>query len=159
MDSTNKSDKTRPKPWFGSFALLLALSALGLSIFPSWIESVEEIDEPTLSERFSESASSAKESLMRKFKGEEGEGAIEEAGREISWAQISKIGGVGLGFAAVVFGIIAYVRREDLRLGATASVVGVTAIAWHNLFAAVALGVMLITIGFVVRGLAHHDTA
>ena len=148
--------KTRPKPWCGVVALTFALFALGISILPSWIESVDELDEKTLSESLSDKATDAKESLMRRFRGEETPEVIEPE-KEVSWEKISAVGGVALGFTAVVLGIIAYVRREDLRLGATAAVIGVTAIAWHNLFAAVALGVMLIVIGLVVRGLAHAE--
>lgn len=147
---------SKKKPWIGSLALLMAIAALALSILPAWIDSVEEIDKPTMSERLSDTATGAKESIMRKFRGEEAPEPVEE---QITWPQISKIGGVGLGFTAVVLGILAYVRREDLRLSGTAAVIGVTAIAWHNLFAAAALGVMLVAIGFVVRGLAHHDPA
>ena len=56
-------------------------------------------------------------------------------------------------------GLLGYVRREDSGLSGTAAVIGVAAIVWHKLFAAAAPGLMLVAIGVVVRGLAHHNTA
>ena len=145
--------KPGKRPWFGVIALLFAMTALALSILPVWMDSLGELQKPTMSQKFADTANKTRQALVSRWRGE---GSV-VGSRRLSLEEVSEVSAVALSFAGVVLGIIAYVSREDLRIGATAAVIGVTAIAWHHLFSALALGVMLIVMGLVVKSLSQAE--
>lgn len=66
---------------------------------------------------------------------------------ETNWRMIAIISASVVGFIGAVLGVISWIRREDLRLSQAAIGVGVIAIAFHHILAAVVVIIALALIG------------
>jgi hypothetical protein len=106
---------------------------------------------PTLEETTAEIAVNLKDAVKAKLTGEEYTPERPRRSRDADdWL---RIGTVCAGVVAIVLGLLAFIRREDLRVSGSAAVLGGAAVAFQ--FFALALGViaLVILIGAVLSNL------
>ena len=66
------------------------------------------------------------------------------------WRVVAVITASAFGFIGAALGAASWVRREDLRVSSAAVAVGVTAVAFHYIMAAVGVAIVLIIIAWLL---------
>ena len=128
------------KSWSGWIGLALGLVSLALALVPTWIAPLYDPPSKAVSQRASDWLGEIKDQAIAAIKLESTPPPLPEV--KNAWRD-PRIGTTSLlcGFAALVFGILAFVRREDQRLVACGIALGAGAIAaQHILTAALILG-------------------
>jgi hypothetical protein len=72
------------------------------------------------------------------------------APRETDWRVVAIITASAFGFIGAALGTAAWIRREDLRISGAAVAVGVTAIAFHYILAAIGVTIGLLVIAWLM---------
>ena len=129
------------KNQLGSLGVLLGLIALAIAIFHFWLGPVNTPEKP-LSESLTEKTINLKESLQAKLKGEDEPNVGRENQIDINRAII--ISSVTIAFLAIVCGVISFLKREELRYCASATVIGGSALAFHFIIVAIGSAVLLV---------------
>jgi hypothetical protein len=69
---------------------------------------------------------------------------------QTDWRVVAIITASALGFIGAAFGTASWIRREDLRISGAAVAVGVTAIAFHYIMAAIGVAIVCIIVGWIL---------
>ena len=68
----------------------------------------------------------------------------------VSWPTVFAIAAASAGLAGVGLGAVSWIRREDHRLSAAAVAVGLLAVAWHYIVAAIVVAVVLAVLALIL---------
>ena len=60
---------------------------------------------------------------------------------KVTWVQF------GLGFIAIILGVVSWIRKENHRVSASAAALGIIAVAWEYVLIAAAVAVLLLIVG------------
>ena len=138
-----------PRQTFGVLGLAAGLVALALTLLPPWIDDYTKPPQKPVARAVLDTVGSLKDRIVGAFSTETPPPPAPE--REILQTRSAFIG-LLTGFAALVFGIVAFVRREDARLTAVSIALGAGAIAaQHILTAAVIVGFAVLTTWVLAR--------
>lgn len=139
-----------PKQTFGVLGLSAGLAALALTLLPAWIADYTEPPPKPVARAMLDSIDSLKDRVVGAFSSEPAPlppAPVREIARTRS-AFVALIAG----FCALVFGIVAFVRREDARLTAVSVALGTGAIAaQHLLTAGLIMGFAVLTTWVLAR--------
>jgi hypothetical protein len=139
-----------PRQMFGVLGLAAGLLALALTLLPPWIEDYTRPPPKPVARAVLDTIGSLKDRVVGAFSSET---APAPAPPVIEVVQTrSAFIALLAGFAALVFGIIAFVRREDARLTAVSIALGAGAIAaQHTVTAALIVGFAILTTWVLAR--------
>ncbi|MBX9633273.1 MAG: hypothetical protein K2X67_22315 [Burkholderiales bacterium] len=139
-----------PRQMFGVLGLAVGLLALALTLLPPWIEDYTRPPPKPVARAVLDTIGSLKDRVVGAFSSETppvpAPPVIEVVQTRSAFVALLA------GFAALVFGIIAFVRREDARLTAVSIALGAGAIAaQHTLTAALIVGFAILTTWVLAR--------
>jgi hypothetical protein len=123
---------------FGLVGLIVAFIGLAGAIFAPLAFEVQRPPPKQLSDVLADTAAKIKDRVTKRE-------APAPPPPQTDWRIVAIITASALGFIGAAFGTASWIRREDLRISGAAIAVGVTAIAFQYVLAAIG-----ITIGFVV---------
>lgn len=139
-----------PRQLFGVLGLSAGLIALALTLLPRWIADYTEPPPKPVARAVLDTIGSLKERVVDAFASEPAPPPPPPV-RELAQTRSAFIALIA-GFAALVFGIVAFVRREDARLTAVSVALGAGAIAaQHILTAALIMGFAVLTTWVLAR--------
>ena len=121
----------------GFIGIGIGAIALLLAIFHFWAGPFSP--QPSLEKTVAEKAVAIKNATIAALKGEEFEEEVSR--REIDLDQGLRIGASILGGLAIILGVVSFARKEPLRVGGGAAVLGGAAVAFQ--FAVIALGAII----------------
>lgn len=136
---------------FGIAGMLLGGLALLVAVMHFWLGPIEPPEPIEIS--VADTAVAIRDAVVARVRGEEAEGVVVER----AWGpdRLVEASAMLAATIAIILGFIAFVRREDLRIGGSAAVLGSAAIAFQFLtialgllFFAILIGVVLSRIGF-----------
>lgn len=138
-----------PRQMFGVLGLAVGLLALALTLLPPWIEDYTRPPPKPVARAVIDTIGSLKDRVVGAFSSE-----APPAPPPVLEVVQTRSAFIALlaGFAALVFGIVAFVRREDARLTAVSIALGAGAIAaQHTLTAALIVGFAILTTWVLAR--------
>lgn len=139
-----------PRQSFGVLGLSAGLAALALTLLPPWIAEFTEPPPKPAARAVLDTIDSLKDRVADAFSSEPRQ-APPPPVRELARTR-SAFFALVAGFCALVFGIVAFVRREDARLTAVSVALGAGAIAaQHPLTAGLIMGFAVLTTWILVR--------
>lgn len=139
-----------PRQTCGVSGLAAGLVALALTLLPPWIDDYIKPPPKPVARAVLDTVGSLKDRIVGAFSTETPPPPPAPE-REVLQTRSAFIGLLS-GFAALVFGIVAFVRREDARLTAVSIALGAGAIAaQHILTAAVIVGFAVLTTWVLAR--------
>lgn len=123
----------------GLIGLLVAFLGLAGAVFAPLALEAQRPD-PTLSDVLAETAVKIKDKLARKE-------PAAVAPPATNWGVVAIIVSSALGLIGVGLGVASWLRREDLRMSGAAVAVGLTAIGFHYIMAAIGVAIACVLIG------------
>ncbi len=127
---------------FGLAGLLVAFLGLAMAIFGPLALEVKQPPRKELSDVLADTAVKIRDRLSNRE-------AQPPPPRQTDWRVVAIIAASAIGFIGAAFGTAAWVRREDWRISSAAVVVGVAAIGWHYILAAIGVTIGLVIIGWI----------
>ncbi|WP_455205545.1 hypothetical protein [Kaarinaea lacus] len=128
---------------FGTLGVIAGLTALGIAFFHFWLGPLQP-EQKSFEESVAEQTVRLKNAVAAKLKGEEVERYSES--RSLNVDKIVTVFSVAVAFLAIVFAVLSFLQREDLRFSGTAAVLGVSAMAFQLLMVALGLVFLLVIV-------------
>ena len=127
---------------FGLVGIIVALLGLAGAIFSPLAFEVQRPPPKQFSDVLADTALKIKDRVTKRE-------APAPPPPQTDWRVVALITASALGFIGAAFGIASWVRREDLRVSGAAVAVGVTAIAFHYVLAAIGVTIGLVIIAWL----------
>ena len=151
MTDTSDSSTTRKVTLFGITGLVIALVALAAAVLSPWAVDVLEPEAKPIDEVAIDAAMRIKDRVAAKLKGEEFIPPPEE--KRFEWAKWYPASTVACGAVAICFGVVGFVRRDDVRFNGATVAVGLSAIVFQYFLLIAAALILLLLIGLVLSAL------
>jgi hypothetical protein len=127
---------------------IIGLIALGIAVFHFFLGPIEKT--PTIEEYVAEKAISIKSVISSKLKGEELINTPQD--KSLGPDEIVGYGVVVLGFIAICFGVIGFLKKEEWRVSSVAVSIGVSALIFKFAVAVAGAIILLAFIGAFLGG-------
>ncbi|MDM5270712.1 hypothetical protein PGH07_00800 [Sulfurovum sp. zt1-1] len=126
---------------------IIGLIALGIAIFHFFLGPIEK--SPTLEEYVAEKTISIKSAISSKLKGEE---VVTRQERSIGTDEIVGYVVIILGFAAICFGVIGFLKKEEWKVSSVAVTIGASALIFKFAIAVAGAILLIVLIGTLLGG-------
>ena len=127
---------------FGLVGLIVAFVGLAGAIFAPLAFEVQRPPPKQLSDVLADTAAKIKDRVTKRE-------APAPPPPQTDWRVVAIITASALGFIGAAFGTASWIRREDLRISGAAIAVGVTAIAFQYVLAAIGITIGLVIIAWL----------
>ena len=128
---------------------IIGLIALGIAVFHFFLGPIEK--QPSIEEYVAEKAISIKSVISSKLKGKEVIGVSDH--NTIGPDEIVGYGVVVLGFIAICFGVVGFLKKEEWKVSSVAVSIGVSALVFKFAVAVAGAIVLFALIGALLGGL------
>jgi len=144
LSATNPDATPKAKArTFGLVGIVVAFLGLAGAIFAPLAFEVRRPPPKQLSDLLADTAVKIKDRVTKRE-------APASLPPQTDWRVVAIITASALGFVGAVFGTASWIRREDLRISGAAVAVGVTAIAFHYIMAAVGVAIVCIILSWIL---------
>ncbi|MDB6124631.1 MAG: hypothetical protein JWQ71_3624 [Pedosphaera sp.] len=143
--TATESGTTAPRKahTFGLIGIVVAFLGLAGAIFSPLALEVQRPPPKQLSDVLADTAVKIKDRFTKRE-------ALPPPPRETDWRVVAIITASSLGFIGAALGTASWIRREDLRISGAAVAVGVTAIAFHYILAAIGITIGLVIVAWIL---------
>jgi len=138
----------RRRDLFGWLGLALGLVALGLALLPGWIAPIYAPPAKPIEQSAVDLMGAVKDRVIGAIKSEPV--VLPPPAPQEIWQKRAGLTSLVTGFAALVLGILAFVRREEPRLTACAFALGTGAIAAQFIFTALLILAFAVLTGAIL---------
>jgi len=128
---------------FGLVGIIVAFLGLAGAIFGPLAFEVQRPPPKQLSDVLADTAVKIKDRIAKTE-------AVPPPPLQTDWRVVAIITASALGFIGAAFGTASWIRREDLRVSGAAVAIGVTAIAFHYIMAALGVVIVCIIVGWIL---------
>ncbi len=128
---------------FGLVGIIVAFLGLAGAIFGPLAFEVQRPPPKQLSDVLADTAVKIKDRITKSE-------AATPPPPQTDWRVVAIITASALGFIGAAFGKASWIRREDLRVSGAAVAIGVTAIAFHYIMAAIGVAIVCIIVGWIL---------
>ena len=128
---------------FGLVGIIVAFLGLAGAIFGPLAFEVQRPPPKQLSDVLADTAVKIKDRIAKTE-------AVPPPPPQTDWRVVAIITASALGFIGAAFGTASWIRREDLRVSGAAVAIGVTAIAFHYIMAALGVVIVCIIVGWIL---------
>ena len=135
-----------PKPkarTFGLVGIIVAFLGLAGAVFAPLAFEMQRPPPKQLSDMLADTAVKIKDRVAKRE-------SPAPLPAQTDWRVVAIIAASALGFTGAAFGTASWIRREDLRVSGAAVAVGVTAIAFHYIMAAIGVAIVCIIIAWIL---------
>jgi|KBSSwiStaDraftv2_1062776.scaffolds.fasta_scaffold264952_1 hypothetical protein len=147
MSTLTATESGTPAPrkarTFGLVGIVVAFLGLAGAIFAPLAFEVQRPPPKQLSDVLADAAVKIKDRVTKRE-------TLPPPPPETDWSVVAIITASALGFIGAALGTASWVRREDLRISGAAVAVGVTAIAFHYILAAIGVTIGLVIIAWIL---------
>jgi len=152
MTEMRDQSDSRRSTRFGVVGLVVAFFALVAAVLSPWIVEALEPEAKPIDEVAVDAAVRIKDRLAAKIKGEE---FVEPPPEKLpfDWAKWLPAGTISLGLFGMCCGTIGFVRREDIRINASAVTIGLAAIVFQYFLLIAAALILILLIAIVLSAL------
>lgn len=133
---------------YSSIGSIIGLIALGIAVFHFFLGPIEK--QPTLEEYVANKAISIKSAISAKMKGEEVVSSQKD--NKVDADDIVAYSVASLGFIAIVFGVIAFLKKEEIKNCGVSITLGAAAIAFKVAIAIAGALIIISLIGAFLGG-------
>ena len=147
---TTPNPDATPKPkarTFGLVGIIVAFLGLAGAVFAPLAFEVQRPPSKQLSDVLADTAVKIKDRVAKRE-------PPAPLPTQTDWRVVAIITASALGFIGAAFGAVSWIRREDLRVSGAAVAVGVTAIAFHYILAAIGVAIVCIILGWILSHLS-----
>ena len=132
---------------FGLVGIIVAFLGLAGAIFAPLALEAKRPPPKQLSDVLADTAVKIKDKIVKRE-------APTPPPAQTNWRVLAIITASALGFIGAALGTASWVRREDLRVSGAAVAVGVTAIAFHYIIAAIGVAIVCILLAWMLSHLS-----
>ena len=152
MTETQEQPESRRSARFGMFGLVVALVAFVAAVLSPWIIDALEPEAEPIDKVAVDAAVRIKDRLAAKIKGEK---FVEPPRKEepFNWGKWLPAGTIFMGAVAICFGVVGFVRREDIRINGSAVTIGLAAIVFQYFLLIAAALILILLVAIILSAL------